>query len=170
MTRRLGTSLQKMGRVLTCSRAVVVSSYKKWRIDNERTSFRREVFRPKGIHSREEQRLLCIIHNNWRAATVKTAKTVSSHMVFLNTQCQVHCSVSSFPLTYYYAPHYVQERLIPVLKASYGLQNLKRTNEYRNWTIEECKKVALFDESDFLFHHTECLYLNGNPGYRMHSW
>lgn len=53
----------------------VVGTYRKWYIDCVTTSFRHEVFCPRGIYSRGERSLLCIICRDRRAATVKIANS-----------------------------------------------------------------------------------------------
>ena len=64
MARRLGTSISETASLVGCSRAVVVSTNRKWCMDGETTSRRPAVCRPRSIPYRGERRLLPKSYNS----------------------------------------------------------------------------------------------------------
>ncbi|KFM72688.1 hypothetical protein X975_11519, partial [Stegodyphus mimosarum] len=76
--RRLGKSISEMVRLVGCSCAVVVSTYPKWCMDGEMTSFWPAVCRRWHTDSKRQQRLLCIVWRDQRATTTEITTSYNS--------------------------------------------------------------------------------------------
>ena len=149
MARRLGTSISETARLVGCSRAVVVSTYRKWCMDGETTSRRPAVCRPRRIDSRGERRLLRIVRRDRRATTAEITTSYNSGDPDSVSQHTVQRTLLRMGLRSRRPKH------VPALTARHHQLRLQWSTKYRNCPLEEWKKVAWTDESRFLVQHID---------------
>ncbi|GBM48975.1 hypothetical protein AVEN_261355-1 [Araneus ventricosus] len=149
MVRKLGMSITETTRLVGCSRSAAVSIHVKWITDCDTSSRRQGVVRACVIKEKRRWRLSRVVKQNRR-------KTVAQ----LTAQYNAGPSASV-------SGHTVQRTLlnmglcsrrtarVPLLTRHHRQLRLQWDREHRDWTMDEWRRVAWWDESGFLIHHVD---------------
>ncbi|GBM84626.1 hypothetical protein AVEN_226660-1 [Araneus ventricosus] len=149
MARRLGMNITETARLVGCSQFVVVSIHAKW-INNGDTSSRCQgVGYPRVIKEKGRRRLPRLVKQN-------------RHQTVAQLTAQYNASPSASV-----SEHTVQRTLldmglcsrrptrVPLLTKRHHQLHLQWSQEHREWTMDEWKRVAWSDKSRFLIHHVD---------------
>ncbi|GBM03371.1 hypothetical protein AVEN_256914-1 [Araneus ventricosus] len=147
MAQRLGTSITETARLVGCSRSAVVSIHAKWINDGDTNGRRQGVGHLFVIKEKAHRRLSCLVkQNQCQTVALLTAQynagpsaSVSEHTV---QQTLLDMGLCSRHPTH-----------VPLLTKRHCQLRLQWAREYRDWTVDEWKRVAWSDESRFLIHH-----------------
>lgn len=84
-------SISEKVRLVRCSRAIILSMYRKWCIDGETTSLR-------PINSKGEHKFyaLFVVTEKLQELKFPTATIMTTQIAFLNAQCHVRCCVCAY--------------------------------------------------------------------------
>ncbi|XP_055935767.1 uncharacterized protein LOC129965687 [Argiope bruennichi] len=131
MVRRLGTSKSETLRLVGYSRAVVVSTYRKWCMDGETTSRRPAVCLPRRIDFKGERRLLRIAHRGRRTTTAEITTSCNSGNPYGVSQRSVQRTLLCIDLCSQRPMH------VSALTARHRQLRIQLAKKYRNWTLKE---------------------------------
>ncbi|GBM37857.1 hypothetical protein AVEN_193376-1 [Araneus ventricosus] len=146
MARRLGTSITKTARLVGCSRSAIVSIHAKWINDSDTSSRRQGVGRPHVIKEKGRQRLSHLVKQNWRQTVAQLTAQYNAGPSISVPEYTVQWTLLDMRL-YSRCP-----TCVPLLTKRRQL-HLQWAWEHRDWTMDEWKRVAWSDESQFLIHH-----------------